>query len=59
MVHEVFYRIAALAYRELLFSAFSGEALSVRQSRIRVGLAQVSYSFSFFSIFYYFVLKEI
>jgi hypothetical protein len=36
---------------ELLFSAFSGEVLPVRQSRIRVGPAQVSYSFSFFLFF--------
>jgi hypothetical protein len=44
---------------ELLFSALSGEVLPVRQSRIWVRPAQVSYSFSFYSIFYYFVSKEI
>jgi hypothetical protein len=46
------------ALRELLFSAFSGEALSVRQRRIRVGLAQVSYFFSFFFYFLLFLFEK-
>jgi hypothetical protein len=40
------------------YSPLSVEKL-FRSAKIRVGPAQVSYFFSFFSIFYYFFLKEI